>query len=145
MCWETKSLLKKRKPCEATLYLWLEERNIHLYKSTLVLKSATKSKEHWSQCLFTSWFSYSHQVSLSALLMIKNLFKMLDLTTPLGNGRQKRMLLTHINPHLVQIPCLRAWRLYCSYFCLCLILSSIYVYYRGVGIVMKDEFNLGLY
>lgn len=124
-----KITLKKEKACEATLYLWLGERNIYLYKATLFLKSATKSKEHWSNCLFTSWFNYhSHQVSLSALLMIKNLFKMFNLTTPLGNGRQKRVLFALVSAHLVQILYLRAWRLGDYYFSFCVILANIYLY-----------------
>lgn len=41
-----KITLKKEKACEATLYLWLGESHIYLYKATLFLKSATKSKEH---------------------------------------------------------------------------------------------------
>ena len=55
------------------------------------IRQSPKVKNIDPSVYFTSWFNYhSHQVLLSAVLMIKDLFKMLNLTIPLGKGETEK-------------------------------------------------------
>ena len=89
---EQQNNFQRRENLRKLPYIYGWKREIPTFiRHPFFLSQPPKVKNIDPSVYFTSWFNYhSHQVLLSAVLMIKDLFKVLNLTIPLGEGKTEK-------------------------------------------------------
>lgn len=128
----------RKLPC---IYGWKRE-------TPTFIRQSPKVKSIDPSVYFTSWFNYhSHQVLLSAVLMIKDLFKMLNLTIPLGEGETEKDA-----AYTWSSPCsdIKSKGLKTGLFLFFFLFDPFFFFITAHAMedlewIMKNEFRLGLY